>query len=200
VIVVVLAAILARTALPLAQVLGVALAVAGVALTATGGDLANLLYLEFNRGDVGIFICSISWAIYSLVLKRRAFEAIPTIVSFFLVAASGAAMLAPCMIYEVATVGLFPMSLKAWGSIAGIVIFASVLSFWSYQHGVRIVGPSLTSVFMYLSPGYGIAIAVIFLGEPLQLYHGVGFALILAGVGLATGAHRLFAYRRRSAS
>src|SRR5262249_30203259 len=99
VMVVVLVAILARKPLPLPQILGVVLAITGVALTATEGHLANLVHLDFNLGDLGIFFCSTAWAIYSLVLKRKAFEAIPTIASFFVIAACGVIFLVPCMIY-----------------------------------------------------------------------------------------------------
>ena len=202
VIVVLLAAILARKPLPLSQLLGVLIAMTGVAVTVTQGNLAGLLHLDLNLGDLGIFICAASWAIYSLVLKRRAFEAIPTIASFFVIAAAGAAMLLPCMLYEMATVGGFPASQKAWISIAGLVIFSSILSYWSYQCSVRTVGPSVTAVFMYLLPVYGIALAVLFLGESFRLYHAVGLVLAIGGVVLATGTALLsgFARRRRNAT
>jgi drug/metabolite transporter (DMT)-like permease len=177
------------------------MAMTGVAVTATQGNLAGLLHLDLNLGDLGIFVCATSWAVYSLVLKRRAFEAIPTIASFFVIAAAGAVMLLPVMLYEMTTVGGFPMSQKAWASIAGLVIFSSVLSYSSYQYSVRTVGPSITSVFMYLMPAYGIVLAVLFLGESFRPYHAAGLALAVGGVVLATGSDILagFARRRRSA-
>ena len=198
--VVLLAAILARKPLPLSRLLGIVLAITGVAVTASRGNLAGVLNLDLNLGDLGIFICATSWAIYSLVLKRRAFEAIPTIASFFVIAAVGTLMLLPCMLYEIATVGGFPASQKAWASIAGLVIFASVLSYSSYQYSVRTIGPSITSIFMYLMPAYGIVLAVFFLGESFRLYHAIGLALAIGGVVLATGSDILAGLARRRGS
>ena len=131
------------------------------------------------------------------MLKRRAFEAIPTIASFFVIAAAGAVMLAPCMLYELATTGGFPMTPRAWASIGGIVLFASLLSYSSYQYCVRTFGPAVTSIFMYLMPAYGIGLAVLFLGESFRPYHAVSLVLLIGGVVLATGANMLAAFARR---
>jgi len=83
-------------------------------------------------------------------------------------------------------IGGFPSTLRAWGSIAGIVIFASLLSYSTYQYGVKRAGPALTSIFLYLLPVYGIALAVVFLGEVFRPYHAVGLVLVLGGIVLAT--------------
>lgn len=106
---------------------------------------------------------------------------------FLAIALAGAVLLLPCMLAELALIGGFPTSAKAWTSIAGIVVFASVLSFSSYQYGVKRVGPALTSIFLYLLPCYGIVLAAVFLGEAIHAYHGIGLLLVMAGVGLATG-------------
>ena len=47
---------------------------------------------------------------------------------------------------------------------------------------------------MHLIPLFGAVLAIVFLGEQLHIYHFAGFALILAGVWLATR------HRRRSIS
>jgi drug/metabolite transporter (DMT)-like permease len=144
--------------------------------------------LDFNRGDLGMIAAAIAWAIYSLVLKRRTLEAIPTLALFFAIAIAGVFALTPFMVYEVVTAGRFPMTLNSWISILGLAIFPSVLSFSFYQYGIKTVGPSITAVFMYLLPPYGVMLAVVFLGERLHLYHWLGFAMVLGGVILATGA------------
>jgi drug/metabolite transporter (DMT)-like permease len=66
----------------------------------------------------------------------------------------------------------------------------SVLAFGFYQVGVREVGPSVTGVFLYLIPVYGVLLAVFLLGESFQTYHAVGLVLVVAGVVLATDPFR----------
>lgn len=189
VIVVLMAALIARRPLPLTEALGVALGVAGVFIVVLRGDPMALLHLNFNIGDLGFVFAAIAWAVYSLILKRPGLERIPTAALFTLIALSGALMLLPGMIAELLFGAQFPVSPRAWISIAGLVIFSSILSFTTYQYSIKIAGPSVTSVFMYLLPCYGVALAAIFLGEELHLYHAIGLAFVLAGIVLATGSH-----------
>ncbi len=62
----------------------------------------------------------------------------------------------------------------------------SVLAYGIFQIGVQTVGATMTSVFMYLLPVYGVAIANITLGESFRAYHAVGLVLIVIGVALTT--------------
>ncbi|MBI4275230.1 MAG: DMT family transporter [Rhizobiales bacterium] len=187
-LVVLFAAILARRPLLLMQALGVMFGVAGVAIIVLEGDLTAVGSLDFNRGDLGMIAAAIAWAIYSLVLKRSALDAIPTLALFFAIAIAGMITLTSLMAYEAVTVGRFPITLNSWISILGLAIFPSVLSFSFYQYGIKTVGPSSTAIFMCLLPPYGVMLAVVFLGERLHLYHWVGFAMVLGGVILATSA------------
>lgn len=187
VLVVLIAAVLARRPLPLAEALGVILGIAGVFTIVLEGAPLSILHRPFNAGDLLFIVAAISWAIYSIQLKSRALQDFPTLLVFLAIALAGAVLLLPCMLAELALIGGFPTSAKAWTSIAGIVVFASVLSFSSYQYGVKRVGPALTSIFLYLLPCYGIVLAAVFLGEAIHAYHGIGLLLVMAGVGLATG-------------
>ena len=186
VIVVLLGALLARRALPLAQMIGVVLGIAGVFTIVLEGQPLAILSHHFNVGDLWFVLAAIAWAIYSLLLKDAALQTVPTLALFFVIALAGAILLIPCMIAELWMIGGFPSTPRAWASIAGIVIFASVLSFSTYQYGIKKVGPALTSIFLYLLPVYGIALAVIFLGEVFRPYHAVGLVLVLGGIVLAT--------------
>jgi drug/metabolite transporter (DMT)-like permease len=187
VLVVLADSILSRRPLPLARATGVTLGLLGVFTVVLKGDPAALLHLRFNIGDIGFIISAAGWAIYSLLLRKTT-ERLPTADLFFVIAWCGATLLMPFMMLELALGEPFPHTAKAWTSIAGIVVFASILSFSSYQYGVKHVGPAVTSVFLYLLPCYGVALAAIFLGEELHLYHAVGLALVMAGVVLASSA------------
>ena len=48
------------------------------------------------------------------------------------------------------------------------------------------MGASLTGIFMYLMPVYGVVLAYLFLGERLQAHHIAGIVLVLGGVLMAT--------------
>jgi drug/metabolite transporter (DMT)-like permease len=175
------------------EAVGIPLAVAGVAVIVTRGDPSALLALSFNLGDLGILICALAWAVYSVVLKDGALKGLPTMPLFAMIAASGALVLFPFMMVETAIVGGMPTSAKAWIAILALATVSSVLAFSSYQYGVKVFGPTITSIMLYVMPIYGVGLAILFLGEALRGYHLAGMALVLLGVVLATFPRDLLA-------
>ncbi|WP_417668849.1 DMT family transporter [Roseibium sp.] len=168
------------------EVVGVGLALIGVIMIIVKGSLAVLWGLTFNIGDLFMALAAVSWAIYSVLLKRRGLAEVPTSSIFAVVAGAGALTLLPFMLWESFATQSFPATMEAWTAIAGTVVFVSLLAFSFYQYGVATVGPSVTGFFMYLLPPYGVVMAVVFLGEALRPFHFVGFACVMAGLLLAT--------------
>ncbi|MFN0263774.1 DMT family transporter [Tepidamorphus sp. 3E244] len=170
----------------LRQMAGIALAFAGVAVIIFKGDMARLATFEFNGGDIGVALSALAWALYSVILRRKHFRALPTITLFCAIAGAGIILMFPLMLWETVTLGAFPRSPTAWFSILGVALLASVLAFSTFQYGVKTLGPSIAGVFMYLLPVFGIAQAIVFLGETLKGFHLAGIAGVAAGVLLAT--------------
>lgn len=168
------------------EIIGIPLAFLGVVVIVVRGSLDFLLALSFNIGDIVFAFAALSWAVYSVLLKRRSLAGLPPMSLFAAVALAGAIALLPFMILESLVAGAFPTGLQSWTSIAGIVVFSSVLAFSCFQYGIHTVGPSVSGLFMYLLPPYGVAMAVVFLGETLETFHIAGFLLIMAGILLAT--------------
>ncbi len=168
------------------EAFGIVLALAGVVMIVVKGDLDTLLGLRFNFGDILFAICMVSWAGYSVLLKRPEFSNVPTMPMFAASAGVGAILLFPFMVGESVVMGTFPTAANAWASVAGLVIVSSVLAFSTFQYAIKLVGPSIAGMFMYLLPPYGVLMAVVFLGERLHPYHFVGFLLIMSGLMLGT--------------
>lgn len=168
------------------QAIGIALAFCGVAVILMKGDLQRLLSFQFNPGDIGIAVAALAWASYSVLLKRSHFRDLPTIALFCVITGAGCVLLLPLMLWELVMFDAFPRETSAWWSILGVALMASVLAYSSFQYGVKVLGPSVAGIFMYLLPVYGVSMAVIFLGEQLQAFHIAGFLCVAAGVALAT--------------
>jgi drug/metabolite transporter (DMT)-like permease len=111
---------------------------------------------------------------------------VPTPTLFAAIAFAGVVTLFPFMMWETAVLGGVPATASAWTSIVALAIFPSVLAFGLFQYGVKIVGPAVTGIFMYLMPPYGVALAVMLLGETLHGYHIAGMILVTIGVAVAT--------------
>ena len=165
------------------EVVGTALALAGVAVVALGSEGWRL---SLNPGDALIGLAATAWAIYSVLLKRPALTKIPGQALFAAIVATGAAMLLPMTLWEIATGPALPQTATAWVAVLAVALIPSVSAYSGYQYGVRRFGPATMAMSSYLWTPYGLLLAVIFLGETLHAYHFVGLALIVPGVVLAT--------------
>ena len=67
-----------------------------------------------------------------------------------------------------------------------MIVFPSLLAHFFFFRGVELIGANRAAPIFYLTQVFGSALAIIFLGERLQLYHGVGYALVLIGISIAT--------------
>lgn len=168
------------------EVVGMVIAFAGVAAIVLKGDASQLLHLNFNLGDLAILVASISFAIYSLLLRDPAARQMASLSLFALIALSGAVILLPPAALELAYGGMLPSSLTAWAKIGGIIVFASIFAFYCFTHTVRVFGPATAGITLYMMPPVSIVMAVVFLGERFEHYHALGIVLVTGGVVLAT--------------
>lgn len=168
------------------QIAGILIAFGGVATIVFQGRLSLLLSGSINIGDVGFLVASISWAGYSILFRNKHLANLPIMALFGLVCASGTILLLPFSLWEWMADAKMPQTASAWQGIAGIVICSSLLAFSGFQYGLRTLGASVSGIFMYLLPAYGVVLAVLLLGEQIHIYHLVGITLVLGGVGFAT--------------
>ena len=172
------------------EIAGIVVGFLGVAIIVLQGDFTNLVQSSFNRGDLMFIAAALSWAGYSVLLKGRRTAGLPVSALFAIVTLSGALLLAPFALWEYLAGAMMPRTLNAWGGIAGIVVFSSLLAFSGYQYGVARLGASTASVFMYLLPPYGVGLAVLILDEPFETHHAIGIFTVLAGLVLATAPRK----------
>ena len=173
------------------EIAGIILGIVGISIIITHGDPGRLIALEFAAGDLIFVLAALAWAIYSIVLKTHALQQFSTMASFFVIAVFGSLILLPFAAYETFHTGSFPTTKDQWIIISCIVVFASVLAFLLYKYCIRITDPSVTGIFMYLMPPYGVFMAVTFLGESFHLYHAAGIATVMSGVVIATFPSKL---------
>ena len=168
------------------EIIGILIALLGLFFIIFKGDVNKLLQLQFNPGDIMFLVSAIAWAVYSVILKAKQFEALDAVPLLTLIALCGAVILMPFAAYEIVQLNTFPASKFEWFIIGCIVVFASIFSFSSYQTGIKLLGASIAGIFMYLLAPCGIFLAWLILGEVLQAHHITGTLLVMAGVILAT--------------
>ena len=182
--IVLLAVVLDRARVRPVQAVGIALSLSGAVWVLVRGDLAVLAGLRLAPGDGLVLIAVLSYAAYSVLLRRR--PTLDPFVFLWVTFVLGMTMLAPFFAVEALTGPPVRFGLAALASFAYVGIFPSVLSFLFFNRGVELVGPERAGLFIHLMPVFGSVLSVALLGEAVRPYHAVGIVAILAGIGLAT--------------
>jgi drug/metabolite transporter (DMT)-like permease len=162
------------------KVIGIGLALVGVAVVLGHGNPLHLMSGGLGIGEIVMFGCPLSWAANTLV-ARRMLPTMPPVAATTWSAITGTAMLALAAAFagpllpEVA-------SWRAWAAIVFIAIFGTAIGLALFYDGVRRIGPARTSVFINLVPVFAVTLGVLLLGEPLEASMLVGGALVVGGI------------------
>jgi drug/metabolite transporter (DMT)-like permease len=103
----------------------------------------------------------------------------------------GTAFYLPVMAPRIASVEWSALSAATWIKILYSALFALVVAYMIWYAAVQRIGNARTSVYSNTIPIFALAVAAIWLGEPLGAGKLVGAALVLAGVGLMRIGPRL---------
>ena len=171
------------------QGLGIAVSFAGTAAILARGDLSVLLTLDVTRGDLWMATGVIAYAFYSVLLRTRA-PSLDGIAFLTVASAFGTLQLVPLVIAETILVGPLPLTATSLAMVAYVAVFPAVLGYVFWNRGVVVVGPTRSAMFLYLMPVFTALLAITFLGESFRPYHGLGMALVFAGLLLVTAAPR----------
>lgn len=167
-----------------AQFGGIAISLTGVLTIILRGDIAALAGIAFNKGDVMFASSLVSFGLYSALIPRRPVMHQLSFISF--TTCCGALMLVPAAVWEFSTGATLTFDTLTLATLAYILIFPSTLAYLFFNRGVALIGPNRAAPFFHLVPVFGSAMAIVLLGEKLQLFHLVGYALVLAGVVIAS--------------
>ena len=166
------------------QIAGVAVSLLGVFALIARGDPRALLALDFNAGDILVLFAYVSWALYAVYL-RLAPRALDHSVMLFLLLFLGALMMIPLYLIEWAVDRPMTWGLPSIGAVVGLALFSSVFAVYLWNYAIQCLGPSLAGIFVHLIVAFTVIMAIAFLGEVFVWFHGVGIALIGAGIYLS---------------
>ena len=166
------------------QLLGLFLSILGIGAIISNGDVQKIISLNFNKGDVWMLVCVITWALYSTLLKKNKFS-FSQFTLIQLMVTAGLIFLIPQLFYE-KSIGLEINFNKAFFIILFYVVaFPAIAAYYCWQKGVQIIGPNRASMFIQLMPLFSAVMAIIIFKEKFELYHFVGATFIVSGIYLS---------------
>lgn len=159
---------------------GVLIAVAGTLLLAAqplfAGSRVGSLSIQ---GNLLIILADIVWAGFLILSKKEHVD--PIILSFtsFLVSIP---FFFTTMLFEGADLSL---NSAAVPGILYMAIGGSIIAFWAYQEGQRLIEASEAAIFTYLKPAFSIPLSLLWLKEPITPLTVLATLTIISGVYLS---------------
>jgi drug/metabolite transporter (DMT)-like permease len=170
--------------LTLAQAGGIVLSLTGVLVILLHGDLTTLRNIEFNKGDIIFMVALVIFGLYSVLsLKRPDIHGLSFVGFTF---GCGAVCLIPLLIRELLARPLMQLDTTNLLTLFYVAVFPSTLAYLCFNRGVQLIGANRAAPFFHVVPVFGSVMAIVFLGEHPQLFHLIGFALVLTGVFVAS--------------
>jgi drug/metabolite transporter (DMT)-like permease len=167
-----------------AQLGGIAISLAGVLTIILHGDFSTLAGIHFNLGDIMFAGAVLSFGLYSALMTRRPVMHQLSLISFTM--GIGATLLLPLAAWENLRGVTLKLDLITMTTLVYVVVFASTLAYLFFNRGIVLIGPNRAAPFLHLVPVFGSIMAILLLGEEPRLFHLVGYALVLAGIVIAS--------------
>ena len=166
------------------QLVGLILSIIGVATIISNADIQKIFSLNFNKGDLWMLVCVMSWSLYSTLLKKKKFQ-LSQFTFIQLMVTVGLIFLIPQYLYE-QKIGLeVPINKFSVAILFYVVIFPAIAAYYCWQKAIELIGPNRSAIFVQLMPLFSALMAILIFKEKFQLYHFIGGTFIVSGIYLS---------------
>lgn len=180
------------------QLVGLALSIAGVLITATHGKPWTFFSEGLNRGDALMVLACLAYASYTFGLRWK--PPMNWLSFLFCIAVAAFLTSLPFVYWEMRSTPWPEPGTNGWLLMLYIVVFPTVVAQSMYAMGVGLIGGNRAGLFINLVPVFGSLLAVLIVGESFRGYHAIGMVLVIGGILLAErSASRAAGVRIKSA-
>jgi drug/metabolite transporter (DMT)-like permease len=190
-LIVLMAALLSRTAPSPAAIAGLTLAFVGTGLLFWNDLLAQSGRGNLALGAIYIFLSGFAWALYVVLAKPLILKYGTYQITALTILLSSIPLLVLVSTSTFAT--LFTMSLRNWAEMFYMAVIASLVATVTWNYAAARLSSVATGAFLYLVPVIAVIAGALFLDETVTISMVSGGLLILIGVAIAQYADRLMA-------
>ncbi|MFO6423210.1 DMT family transporter [Motilimonas sp. KMU-193] len=183
-ILIILCSLVLGVKIRLLQGLGVFISLLGVIFLVCHGELERLYHLSINSGDLWVLLAALLWAIYSIGLKVKPAELSAMAFLGFSISV-GSLVLSPIYWFNWVDEPAWQLSWQNGSAVVYTAVFASLVAYFCWNQGVKLVGASTAGQFIHLMPVFGTVLAVVFIGEQLAWFQLMGAMAIGSGIYLS---------------
>lgn len=175
-----------RERIGLQRWIGIALALTGVSVVVTHGQLHQLtayLATMFGTGEGLMIMAALGWVTYT-VLSRVALKGLSALAASTYAAWTGTLLLTVALATQPAAWQLDWLDWQSALALIYIATFGTALPYVWFVQGVQQLGPARTAVYINLTPVFGVSLGFLVLGEAIDWSMAVGGLIVIAGVTL----------------
>jgi drug/metabolite transporter (DMT)-like permease len=176
-----ISALVLKESLSARRWLGVAIALFGVWIVISHGDIASVASAGIGAGELFMFGAVTSWALYTII-GRKVLGGLTPLAATNYAALWGTLLLAGAAAPEFAGLSMAQFDRTMMFSLLYLGICGTALAFVWYYMSVKKLGTAVTSIFNNLVPVFGVLISVLLLGEHLLASMLIGGAIAIVGV------------------
>ncbi|HEY5994188.1 MAG TPA: DMT family transporter [Gallionellaceae bacterium] len=176
-----LAAVFIGEKATLRHMLALPVALAGVAVVISHGEMSRLASLTFSHGDLLMLTATLSWAAYNVLTRRYMPQGSP-------IAHTSWIMVAGALVLLAAALGsdshIHALGAKAGAAMAMMVVGGTVLAYLFWGVGIARLGAGRTAIFINLVPVFAMLTGT-FIGDVPTGAQLIGGLLVLGGVAIS---------------
>ena len=176
----VFAAVILKEQISLMKGSGLAIGLAGVLLLILQNGTPDMGSSTFI-GDIFTLVNTISWAFYTVIIKRMLEKYHPITVmkwTFFF----GMFTTIPVGYTQWSTMDWSSVTLMAWFAIGFVVVFATFLGYLLITFGLRRLSPTIVSIYIYMQPVIAAYLATLIGQDHINIVMVISALLIFTGV------------------
>ncbi len=168
--------------LNLVQSLGIGLAMVGVMVVVSKGDLFSLADGKFGTyGDFLILISAVNWAVFS-ILSRRGLLHHPSTMMTFWVMTIGWLITSVAFFANKNYVDFPQLDPRGWMAMIYLGVFTTGLAYIAWFDALSQLPAAQTGAFLFIEPLTSMVVAAIILNEKITPVSVLGGAVILVGI------------------
>ena len=178
----VLGIIFFREKITLIQILGIVLALSGLILLISKGDVTSIDFIS-TKGDLLVLASAFTWGVYSTINKKISLSFSPTMTILYLFIFM-AIFIVPFNLTQEKINSIIHLSFNGWLMVSFLGIFCSGVAYSIWSYALHILDSGKVGAFLYMEPFVTVLAAWIFLSESITLLMILSGLIITFGVVL----------------
>src|SRR5699024_9712635 len=170
---------------------GVILSFLGALFVVMNGNIFKLTLIEWNIGDAIMIGAILSWAIYSIMVKKH-MHLFPPIGAIFAMTCLSSIILIPFVAMEWLIVGIPSFETYQIVGLIYLCFFPSSIVFIFYNRAVDLLSASRASVLMNFIPVITMFVAYVWMNESITIFKIIGTLGVIIGVIFTTRTQKSF--------